>query len=237
MTAGDSRHLTIRNLKSFSSKGWGDGIDLFCCSDVLIDGVFMRNSDDCVAIYNHRGDFYGDSRNITVLNSSLWADVAHPINIGTHGDAVHPEMMENLTFSNIDVLEHNEPQIDYQGCLAINVSDNNLVRHVRVNDFRVEDFTQGQLVNLRVAFNRKYAKGPGRGIEDVVFKNVTYDGTHANISIIAGYDDSRAVRGVVFDNLRINNKEITKADQARFFVGEHVEGLKFLAPTQAGVKP
>ena len=232
VTAGESKNVTIRNLKSFSSKGWGDGIDLFCCSDVLIDGVFMRNSDDCIAIYGHRWKFYGDSRNITVQNSTLWADVAHPVNIGTHGDEVHPETLENLTFSNIDILEHNEPQIDYQGCIAINVSDENLVRHVRVEDLRVEDFTKGQLLTLRVAYNRMYAKAPGRGIEDVRFKDVTYNGTHANLSLIAGYDDTREVKDVVFANLTINGVHIHKADKARFFVGEHVQGIAFLAPDE-----
>mgnify|MGYP000355733027 CR=1 FL=1 len=62
---GESKGLTINNLKSFSCKGWSDGIDLMCCSDVLIDNVFMRNSDDCIAIYAHRWNYYGGSRNVT----------------------------------------------------------------------------------------------------------------------------------------------------------------------------
>ncbi len=49
---GGAVGVTIRNLKSFSCKGWSDGIDMMCCHDVLIDNVFMRNSDDCIALYN-----------------------------------------------------------------------------------------------------------------------------------------------------------------------------------------
>ncbi len=41
----------------------------------------MRNSDDCIAIYAHRWNYYGGSRNVTLQNSILWADIAHPINI------------------------------------------------------------------------------------------------------------------------------------------------------------
>ena len=63
---GESTGLTINNLKSFSCKGWSDGIDLMCCSDVLVDNVFMRNSDDCIAIYAHRWNYYGGSRNVTL---------------------------------------------------------------------------------------------------------------------------------------------------------------------------
>ena len=43
---GGAEGVTIKNLKSFSCKGWSDGIDMMCCHDVLIDNVFMRNSDD-----------------------------------------------------------------------------------------------------------------------------------------------------------------------------------------------
>jgi hypothetical protein len=238
---GQSQHVTIRNLKSFSSGPWSDGIDLMSCSDVLVDGVFMRNSDDCIAIYGHRWRFSGDSRNITVRNSTLWADVAHPIQVGTHGNAAQPEVIENLLFSNIDILEHDEPQLDYQGCLSVNVSDENLARNIRFEDIRVEDFTEGQLVNLRVAYNRKYAKAPGRGIENVTFKNLSYRGTRATPSIITGYDESRTIRNVVFENLTINGREVSwrtekafphfeVADLARIHIGVHVDGVRFLPP-------
>ncbi|MBC8097645.1 MAG: glycoside hydrolase, partial [Akkermansiaceae bacterium] len=228
---GQSRNLTIKNLRAFSCKGWSDGIDLMSCSDVLVDGVFMRNSDDCIALYGHRWDFYGNTTNVVVQNSTLWADVAHPIQIGTHGDPKSPNTIGDLVFRNLDILEHDEPQINYQGCLSINVSDENLARDILFEDIRVEDFAQGQLVNLRVTYNRKYATAPGRGIENVRFRNVTYTGSHANVSILAGYDESRAIKNVIFENLVINGLVITDKNSVReagrFHIGEHVEGVVF----------
>lgn len=53
-------------------------------------------------------------------NATLWADVAHPINIGGHGDPNGMDTVQNVTFRNIDILDQAEKQIDYQGCLAIN---------------------------------------------------------------------------------------------------------------------
>lgn len=150
VTAGEAKGLTIQDFKGFSSTGWGDGIDLFSSSDVLIDRIFMRNSDDCIAIYNHRWDYYGNSSNITIQNSSLWADVAHPINIGTHGNTDDPEVLDGIYIKNIDILDHREPQMLYQGCIAINPGDSNLVQNVLIEDIRVEDFRQGQLINMRV---------------------------------------------------------------------------------------
>jgi hypothetical protein len=237
---GQSQNVTIRNIKSFSTGGNNDGIDVFTSSDVVVDGVFLRNSDDNIAIYGHRWKYYGDTRNVTVENSTLWADVAHPILVGTHGDSENPDTLEDLKFLNLDILDQNEKQIDYQGCMSLNAGDDNLIRNVRFENIRVEDFREGQLVNLRVFNNRKYNTSPGRGIENVLFRDITFDGSHANLSIIAGYDDTRIIKDVVFQNLKINETLIwdgmTKpawfktSDMAQFFVGEHVNGLQFQAP-------
>lgn len=237
--SGQSNNLTIKNIRSFSAKGWGDGIDLFCNDTVLIDGIFMRNSDDCIAIYGHRWNFYGDCKNVSVQNATLWADVAHPILIGTHGNPEpgKAEVIENIKFNNIDILNQDEPQINYQGCMSINVSDENLARNIYFENIRVEDFEQGQLINLRVTFNKKYAKAPGRGIENVYFKNVSYNGKNANLSIIEGYSSERAIKNIVFEGLKINGKEISDkainkkhmqlSDFARFYEGLYVEGLVY----------
>ena len=137
LSGGQSTGITVRNLKSFSYQGWSDGLDFMSCSDILIDDVFMRNSDDCLAFYAHRWDFYGDCRNIRVLSSTLWADIAHPINIGTHGNTeTGDEVLENMLFQNIDILEHDEDDRDYQGCMAINVGDHNLARNITFEDIR-----------------------------------------------------------------------------------------------------
>ena len=235
---GGSDSVTIRNVKSISYYGWGDGMNVFASNNVLFDGVFCRNSDDCTTVYGTRKGFVGGCNNITMQNSTLWADVAHPILIGTHGNSANPDVLENLAYTNIDILDHKEAQVDYQGCMSINAGDNNLVRNVRFENIRVENFRQGQLVNLRVFFNEKYCTAPGRGIENVLFKDITYNGTNAEMSVMAGYDSTRQVKNVVFENLVINGISITDdmpgkpkwyktSDMGRIFVGEHVKGIKF----------
>lgn len=236
---GGSDSVTIRNVKSISYYGWGDGMNVFASNNVLHDGVFCRNSDDCTTVYGTRMGFVGGCKNITMQNATLWADVAHPIFIGIHGNVENPEVLENLHYVNIDILDHKEPQIDYQGCLAINAGDNNLIRNVRFENIRIENFRQGQLVNLRIFYNEKYCKAPGRGIENVLFKNISYQGDRAEISVIAGYDKERKIKNIRFENLQINGQLISDdmpdkpkwyktADMARFFVGEHVEQVEFV---------
>jgi hypothetical protein len=235
---GGSDSVTIRNVKSMSYYGWGDGMNVMSSTNVLFDGVFNRNSDDCTTVYGTRLGFTGPSKNVTMQNSTLWADVAHPILIGTHGNTPNPEVLENLNYVNIDILDHKEAQIDYQGCLSIDAGDNNLVRNVRFENIRIEDFRQGQLVNIRVFFNSKYCTSPGRGVENVLFKDITYNGKNAGMSIIAGYNEERKVKNIVFENLVINGQLISDdmkekpgwyktADMANIAVGDHVEGVIF----------
>ncbi|MFK4106036.1 glycosyl hydrolase family 28 protein [Streptomyces sp. NPDC019531] len=239
----ECKNLTIKNLRAFSHQGWGDGIQLYCSTNVTIDGCFLRTSDDCVALYTHRGDFYGDTRNIKVKNCSLWADVAHPINIGVHGNTDNPEMLENLTFENIDILDHREPQVTYQGAIAFMVGDSNLVRDVRFDNIRVEDFRWGQLIHMRVEYNPKYNTSAGRGIENVYIKDLSYNGKNADLSLVVGLGEDRLVKDVTFENLRVNGRVIADStgkpgwflasDGVPMFVNEYVKNLRFLTTAEA----
>lgn len=228
VSGGRSSNITIRNLRSFSYQGWSDGIDMMCCSDVAIDRVFMRNSDDCVAFYNHRWAFYGGSRNLLVTNSTLWADVAHPLNIGGHGDpdAVPGEVMENVTVRNVDILEHDEDDPPYQGCISVDAGDRNLVRNVLCEDIRVESIQEGRLLYVKTRFNDKYDKQPGRGVEHVVFRDITYPGPNDSQLVLEGYDKDRGVKDVTFDNVTIGGKKLDRLD-SRFRTNEFVRDIKF----------
>ena len=223
---GGTNGLTIRNLKAFSCKGWSDGIDLMCCRDVLIDNVFLRNSDDCIAIYNHRWNWRGGSSNIIVQNSVLWADVAHPINMGGPGDSdsLTGEVLEDVTVRNVDILEHDEDDSLYQGSMNIDCGDKNIVRNVLFEDIRVESIQDGRLFCLKVLYNPKYNKAPGNLIEGITFRNITYDGVGENPSIIKGIDENHSVRNVTFENVVINGKRMKNVDE--FITNEFVKDIK-----------
>jgi polygalacturonase len=220
---GQSSGVVIRNIKSFSAAPWTDGIDMMSCSDVEIDKVFLRTSDDSIAIYGHRWDYFGDARDISVTNSILWADVAHPINIGLHGNNKKPEIIENIAFKNIDILGHDEDDRNYQGAMAISNSDDNLVRNILFEDIRIDNIEEGMLFNIRVVYNEKYSHSPGRGVENVTFKNITSNASDINRSVIAGYSDSRAVKNITFKNVRVLGKRLQRDD---FDVGDFVENVK-----------
>lgn len=225
---GKSSHVTIRNFKTFSTRGWSDGIDIMACSYIQIDDVFLRTSDDCIAIYGTRWDYVGDSRFVTVRNSVFWADVAHPLMIGTHGNhSKEGDIIEDIVFENIDILEHHEPQLNYMGAMTINAGDKNTVRRVTYRDIRVEDFELGRLLDIRVIWNKDYNPVPGKRIEDIRFEGIAYEGSTDLPSQIFGFDEERIVSGITISGFRINGKEMKNLVDGNIEVNNHVSGIVF----------
>lgn len=227
---GESENVTIRNIKSFSVRGWSDGIDLMCCRNWLIDDVFLRTSDDCLAFYNHRWWYWGDSRNLTVQHSVLWADVAHTMHVGLHGDDLsrHGETISKVKFQDIDVLNVDEDDDNYRGVMAICSGDKNKIKDILFEDIRVEDCEEARLIDIRVNYNEKYNRVPGGRIENITFRNISYQGGKGTMfpSRIKGYDENSDIRNIKMENIRWNGnllKDIRNFETNSFVSGVEVK--------------
>src|SRR5262249_61124985 len=83
----DSSSIVLANIREINTDRFSDGIDVNSSNDVLVDNAFLRTSDDSIAVYaSTPWGAHGGTRNVTVRNSSLWPDVAHPILVGTFGN-------------------------------------------------------------------------------------------------------------------------------------------------------
>ncbi len=245
---GESQNVTLHDVRSISHPQWGDGLNVFGgCSDILFDRVFCRNSDDCTTAYATRKEHNGSVRNVRMTNSTLWADVAHPIFIGLHGNPAVGDSIVNLRYDNIDIICQNEKQVDYQGCLAINCGDGNYVKDVVFDNIRIEGIRRGSITQVKVGWNQKYCTAAGAGVENVLFRNVRLYGDQPDLSIITGYDAQRKVKNVRFEGLKIlatphsqgeNGRSVyddmpgkpkwhATSDYVPMFVGSHVENLRF----------
>ena len=60
---------------------------------------------------------------------------------------------------------------------------------------------------------KKHDYNPGRGINNVYFKNVSYTGSNTSGNTINGYDSTRRIQNITFENLNINGTVITNAAQ------------------------
>ena len=202
---GESSDITVRNIKSFSRHGWSDGIDLMCCRNVTIDNIFLRNSDDCIALYNHRWWYWGGSRNIRISRAKLWADVAHPFNFGCHGDdrSRRGEVLRNVVVTDCNVLNE-----DGDGIFSVRCGDKNRLEDIHFENIRIEEIERGALFSLRVLFSEKYNRAPGNSIRGVSFKDIHFTGNESHLipSDITHYDSQRRVEGVTFENVTVNGR-------------------------------
>ncbi|NIA56037.1 glycoside hydrolase [Massilia sp. TW-1] len=228
-----SQDLVERNIRTIGAGQWSDGLGHFACERVTIADSFVRTSDDCLTFYNHRWDIWGNTRDVTVKDTTLWADIAHAVMIGIHGNTptpAHPdsEVLERLRFSNIDILDHDEDEPEYEGALGIMAGDDNLVRDVVFEDIRVDRIEEGKLFNLKIAYTAKYNTSPGLGIENVTLRNVHYSGRGSpSASAITGRDATRKVRNVTIENVTVGGKRLAAPEAGLLDVNEFVDGLRF----------
>lgn len=223
---GGCEDILVEDITSFSCEGWSDGIDMMSSRNVTVRDCFLRTSDDCIAIYGRRWDYNGDSRNILVADCSLWADVAHPTMIGTHGDYEHDgNFIEEVRFENLDILEHNEHQMGYLGCLAINAGDKNTVRNISYEEIRIEHIEHGKLLDIQVKFNPDYNPAPGKRIEGVSLKRIFYMGSGEETSQIRGYDGEHKVLDIVIEDLYIRGKKVESLEEANIEAGPFAENI------------
>ena len=61
-------------------------------------------------------------------------------------------------FRNIDILEHDEDDVPYQGCMAIDAGDRNRVKNIYLRIFGWKVFKKEKLFHINIRFNPKYDK-------------------------------------------------------------------------------
>ena len=65
-------------------------------------------------------------------------------------------------------------------------------------------------MDVRVLFNEKYNTVPGGTIENVTFKNVSYQSEGGDMypMRIMGYDEKSVVRNILFENVILNGNKM-----------------------------
>lgn len=243
MNIRNSSNVSLRNLTGFTSGKWSDGINISTSQHISVDSGYLRVSDDAVVIYAVADcplcrqrtaqtgipdiNPPGDTFDITVRNLRIWNDVAHALYIGHFGDNTNPRTIRDVTFDNIDIANLDEDDPDWEGAIAAYSGDSTLIRNITFNNIRVDRIEEGKLINIVAGNNARYNKAPGRGIDGVTIRNVTYSGEGMpSQSIISGLSAQTAVRNATIENLNISGQRIDTPQAADIFVGKHVEQLR-----------
>lgn len=191
------KDVTVNNVKEFGYVDNSDGIDIVGSRDVLINDVFLRINDDCIAIKGMPDNV----DNVRVTNSIVWSDRATALQIG------HETLMRSITnvvFSNIDILEQRNRYIGHYAMGIFN-GDSAKVSNINYENIRVENCERLISLIIEKGF---YNKSPVRGqIENIHFKNI-YSSKTADIHL-DGSDEDHAVKNVTFENIYLHHQLVS----------------------------
>jgi polygalacturonase len=211
----------IRDVKIINKGVSTDGADPSGCRNLTFDNVFFRIPDDCISVKCYR--VARSNLDMIIQNSVFWSDAAHCILIGPEGNGLSTE---RVLISNCDFLECKYTSSDYWGVFGITNGDNMTIRDITIENCRVDDFSYSNLVAFRIETN-EWVKAPGGPIKNIVFRNISYNGKNINTNYIKGYDNTRCVDSVTFENLKINGQRIMSAKQGRFQIGPYATNVVF----------
>jgi len=228
-----SKDVHVDNVKVIGWRGNADCVDISSSQDVLVENCFLRSLDDLIVVKSRTGQ--GESKNIHARNCVLWNELAHAVSIG----AEIRENISNILFEDMDVIH----DVGRETALRIYHCDSATVSDVTFQNIRVEEGRR--LISCWIGSTR-WTKTPDRGnIRNVLFKDITatsapidttltgfQDGIdwkpyiikdHASMELI-GYDENHFIDGVVFDNVVLDGKKVTR-DQVT--INEFVTNVEF----------
>lgn len=159
----------------------GDSFNNSGAENVTLTGVFVRTSDDILA-YPHL--------NVTCKNSVVWGDRAQVFFIISGN---------NIRYSNIDVIGHQERIPEYRGVIAVKACMNGSISNVTFEDIRISPFRDpknAMVMWISTANTTNWFPVQGQSIRNIVLRNITYEGTDEVPSIIEGASASQTVDGV-----------------------------------------
>ncbi|MFC1713391.1 glycosyl hydrolase family 28 protein [Candidatus Poribacteria bacterium] len=252
VTPRDCQDLAISNIKLIGFWRYNaDGIDIVNSQHVTIDKCFIRSFDDSIAIKGSEGPAgYKPVKDVKVSECVIWNDWGKALEIG--GETVAPEISD-ITFRNCDIIRTVVTAMD------ILHGDRALIKDISFEDIRFEiddDTPTPKLQSSRdekygLAENEKYCPNlfalvigetdyshdEERGqIQNIVFRNISVTGKCLPFSYFVGYDPEHDISDVTIENLRINGKLITNAEEANLYIGDHVSKVRFVE-AEIDIKP
>lgn len=165
----------IDGIRIASITGEEDGIDIIGSEQITVKNSFIWTKDDCIAIkagVDYRGTGVSGTKsvkNIYVNNCVIWN--------GQHGNALeigrelHGGMVENVYYTNIDIIHAENPCGQDEGALSINNNGNGVVRNIYYTGIYIEHLER-YFMNIKVGKHPNYSPG---GTE---FQGGTYTGGH-----------------------------------------------------------
>lgn len=194
-----SDRVTVKNVKLLGYRANSDGIDICNSRDVTVEGCFIRTLDDLIVVKADKGQ--GPTGRITAKKCVLWNEVAHALSVG----AEIREDVNDVLFEDCDVI-HDKGR---EWTLRVFHCDAARVSNVRFENIRIEE--SPRLISLWIG-TFVWTRDQERGhIQNVAFKDIVATADPLRIEL-CGFDDAHAISDVLFQNVRVNGRQLTSAD-------------------------
>jgi hypothetical protein len=232
--------MNITNARIVSEAGGDDGMDIFRCTNVTVDGVFAHTKDDCIAIKSG-GNYPADhpTDNILVKNCTFWNSLwGNAVEVGFE---LYSDEVKNIRFENIDIIH-----VEDGAALSIHNAGQSHVHHVTFENIRIEDADQ-KLIDVAIFFSQwgpdgirdeafvkaNYLHGAWDGVQkipagkeehhrqfrgrvsNIVFKDIHVVDGPLPFSVFHGFDKEHNVTGVTIENLTYHGKRLTTLEAAK----------------------
>jgi len=233
-----NKNAVVRHINFFGSIVNADGIHMSAVQNGLVDGCFIRTTDDLFCVYH-----YGPARNIVFENCVLWSDGGRIILLGFGKNKGN---IENLSFQNLDILNvQNVWSLeDHGGAIYIRATSGNFIRGICFNEIRFEKFRASKIASVLNIFARSISVGgspwfSAGNVRDISFENVTYPGKGEAISTIWGEDKDHTVKNVSFKNVMWGEEKLTSTNHPLLIISNYVSKVEFSkqAKIVAEIKP
>jgi hypothetical protein len=237
--------IMVSGIKQLSNRGGTDGIDIVGSKNVEIQGCFLRNGDDNIAIKamdrmvmspfvmeRRKGEVYEednenfclDVKNITVKGCAFYN--SHGGSAMEIGYETRCSEICDVLFEDIDVIAvHNMGSV-----FGIHNGDEAEVHHVTWRNIRVEHHYD-KLIDFRNLFSRWNTSEERGRIHDVILEDVSITDSPFNagytVSVIAGWSADQLIRGIQLRHWRRGGVKMRTATDFEL-VTRHAEGVDIL---------
>ena len=196
VTIRNSDNITLRDMKIFTSCVNADGINCYNTRHILVEGCFIRSSDDCFCMYN-AGDsipnlFDTDYEYVTPLcadaevKNCIMVANSRPVVLGGHatGNTSPRCVVEDVYIHDCEIIAtpgklfiNNAEHASYwSGFMRILSQSEQIVRNIKFENivFNITNGYMGKLVHIDVRSESEasYSESRGYRIENVTFKNI-----------------------------------------------------------------
>ncbi len=230
----------INDIRIVSESGGDDGMDIFRCTNVIVDGVFAHTKDDCIAIKSG-GKYPAEdpTNNILVKNCIFWNSIwGNAIEVGFE---LYSNEVKNIRFENIDIIH-----VEDGAAMSIHNAGQSNVHDVVFENIRVEDARQ-KLFDVAIFFSqwgpdgirnkdfiaKNYLHGAWDGVQkipegketyhkqfrgtisNITFRNIQVTGGLLPFSVFHGFDEEKNISGVTIENMSYMGEKLKTTESAK----------------------